>query len=76
MAIEKRQFLFGMDQDSDDRYIQPGFTRKNVNVRVGSSVSDGNGTGENISGNTLIPNLDLPAGDNKVIGSYWYKKKI
>jgi len=75
MAIEKRQFLFGMDQDSDDRYIQPGFTRKNVNVRVGSSVSDGNGTGENISGNTLIPNLDLPAGDNKVIGSYWYKKK-
>lgn len=75
MAIEKRQFLFGMDQDSDDRFIQPGFTRKNVNVRVGSSVSDGNGTGENISGNTLIPNLDLPLGDNKVIGSYWYKKK-
>ena len=75
MAIEKRQFLFGMDQDSDDRFIQPGFTRKNLNVRVGSSVSDGNGTGENISGNTLIPNLDLPAGDNKVIGSYWYKKK-
>lgn len=75
MAIEKRQFLFGMDQDSDDRFIQPGFTRKNLNVRVGSSVSDGNGTGENISGNTLIPNLDLPLGDNKVIGSYWYKKK-
>ncbi|MDB4301933.1 hypothetical protein N9924_00050 [bacterium] len=75
MAIEKRQFLFGMDQDSDERYIKQGFTRKNVNVRVGSSVSDGNGTGENIEGNTLIPNLDLPLGDNKVVGSYWYKKK-
>jgi len=75
MAIEKRQFLFGMDQDSDDRFIQPGFTRKNLNVRVGSSVSDGNGTGENISGNVLIPNLGLPEGDNRVVGSFWYKKK-
>lgn len=75
MAIEKRQFLFGMDQDSDDRFIQPGFTRKNLNVRVGSSVSDGNGTGENISGNVLIPNLGLPEGNNRVVGSYWYKKK-
>ena len=75
MAIEKRQFLFGMDQDSDDRFIQPGFTRKNLNVRVGSSVSDGNGTGENISGNVLIPNLGLPEGNNRVVGSSWYKKK-
>lgn len=73
--IEKRQFLLGMDFDSEERLLQPGFSRKNLNVRVGSSISDGVGAAENVEGNTLIPNIELPEGDNKVIGAYWYKKK-
>lgn len=75
MGYEKRQFLYGMDFDTEERLVEQGFTRKNVNVRIGSSTDDGVLSAENVQGNKLIPNLELPAGDNKVIGSYWYKLK-
>lgn len=75
MAIEKRQFLYGMDFDSEERFIQPGFTRKNLNVQIGTPDNGASGTATNTKGNTLIPNVELPAGDNKVIGAYWYALK-
>ena len=75
MGYEKRQFLYGMDFDTEERLIEQGFTRKNVNVRIGSSTDDGVNSAENIQGNTLIPNIELPEGDNKVIGSFWYQLK-
>ena len=75
MGYEKRQFLYGMDFDTEERLIEQGFTRKNVNVRIGSSTDDGVNSAENIQGNTLIPNIELPKGDNKVIGSFWYQLK-
>ncbi len=73
MGYEKRQFLYGMDFDTEERLVEPGFSRKNVNVRIGASTDAGVLSAENIQGNTFIPNVDLPSGDNKVIGSYWDK---
>lgn len=73
MGYEKRQFLYGMDLDTEERLIQPGFSRKNVNVRIGSSTDSGVYSAENIQGNTFIPNTELPSGTNKVIGSCWDK---
>jgi len=66
MGYEKRQFLYGMDFDTEERLVEQGFTRKNVNVRIGSSTDSGVLSAENVQGNTLIPNVDLPSGDNKV----------
>lgn len=73
MGYEKRQFLYGMDLDTEERLIEPGFSRKNVNVRIGSSTDNGVYSAENIQGNTFIPNTELPTGTNKVIGSCWDK---
>jgi hypothetical protein len=75
MGYEKRQFLYGMDFDTEERLVKPGFSRKNVNVRIGSSSDNGVYSAENVQGNTFIPNVELPEGENKVIGSYLYKKK-
>jgi len=75
MGYEKRQFLYGMDFDTEERLIEQGFTRKNVNVRIGASTDDGVLSAENIQGSTLIRNIELPDGENKVIGSFWYQLK-
>jgi len=75
MGYEKRQFLYGMDFDTEERLIEQGFTRKNVNIRVGSSSTSGVFAAENIEGNVFIPNVELPTGDNEVIGSYQFKQK-
>lgn len=75
MGYEKRQFLYGMDFDTEERLVEPGFSRKNVNVRIGSSTDNGVYSAENVQGNTFIPNVELPTGENKVIGSYLYRKK-
>ena len=75
MGYEKRQFLYGMDFDTEERLVEPGFSRKNVNVRIGSSTDNGLYSAENVQGNTFIPNVELPTGENKVIGSYLYRKK-
>ena len=75
MGYEKRQFLYGMDFDTEERLVKPGFSRKNINVRIGSSSDNGVYSAENVQGNTFIPNVELPEGKNKVIGSYLYKKK-
>ncbi len=73
MGYEKRQFLYGMDFDTEERLVEPGFSRKNVNVRIGASTDAGVLSAENVQGNTFIPNLELPTGENKVIGAYWDK---
>ena len=58
--IEKRRLFLGMDLSSEQRYIQDGFSRKNLNVRVGSTDNQDAGSVENVKGNTLIVN-NLPA---------------
>lgn len=73
MGYEKRQFLYGMDFDTEERLVEQGFTRKNVNVRIGSSTDNGVLSAENVQGNKLIPNVELPDGENKVIGNVWDK---
>ena len=75
MATEERHFFKGMDFDSEERFIQDGYTRKNINVRMGTPESNSTGVAFNVLGNTLIPNVDLPAGENTVIGSHWYESR-
>lgn len=75
MATEERHFFKGMDFDSEERFIQDGYVRKNINVRMGTPESNSTGVAFNVLGNTLIPNVDLPAGENTVIGSYWYESR-
>ena len=75
MATEERHFFKGMDFDSEERFIQDGYTRKNINVRMGTPESNSTGVAFNVLGNTLIPNVDLPSGENIVIGSHWYESR-
>ena len=72
--LEKRRVMLGMDQDTDERDIQNGFARKNINVRVGSSDTSNKNSVEAAKGNTVILS-SLPSGNNKAIGAYEYKQK-
>ena len=68
MALEKKNFVGGLNSDAEDRLIPNGDYRYSLNVR--SSKSDGANEGaiENTKGNELIK-VDLPAGYSKVIGA-------
>ena len=72
--LEKRRVMLGMDKDTDERDIQNGFARHNLNVRVGSSDTSNKNSVEAAKGNTVILS-SLPSGNNKVIGAYEYKQK-
>lgn len=71
------QFEFGqkiipvaVDRDSDPKNIEvdKGFVRYMINCRRGN-IGSGSDVVENIPGNILIPNVALPAGVNRNIGS-------
>jgi hypothetical protein len=58
----------GLDQDSDQRLMNPGDSRYRLNC-INDSTDDGLlGDIQNIKGNAIYP-YDAPAGTNKVIGS-------
>ena len=69
MAIDKRQLVGGLDRDTDERLVKEGNYRYALNVRNMTSDGDDVGTIQNILGNTLITNSDLPtSGVNRAIG--------
>ena len=69
MAIDKRQLVGGLDRDTDERLVKEGNYRYALNVRNMTSDGDDIGTIQNILGNTLITNSDLPtSGVNRAIG--------
>jgi len=68
MEYQKNRFA-GLNKDDDPRDLKDGAYRYALNCRVGSSNDDNRGMVENVKGNTLV-SVALPAGTNKVIGSY------
>lgn len=63
-----------MNQDDSEIDMQNGFSRYNLNCRIGSSGSDSVGAIENVVGNNLVF-IQLPDGNNTTIGAYNYKLK-
>ena len=71
MALEKKVLAGGgMDKDTDSRFLAKNDYREAHNVRISTSDEGNEGTVENIRSNLKIPNLDVDAQGNKVIGSY------
>jgi len=69
MALEKKNFLGGLNYDTEDRYVPNGDYRYALNCRLSKSDGANQGAVENTKGNTIV-NIELPTGVNKVIGSY------
>jgi hypothetical protein len=67
--LDKRIFVGGMDFDSDDRLVEQGDYRYALNVMSSKNDKGDNGTLVNAKGDVEIP-FDLPAGNNRCIGSY------
>lgn len=74
MLSEKIIFTGFMDQDSSDRYLQPGDYRSSLNVRIVGTEGEYENEAENIRGNVYVE-YDLPLGENKVIGYYENKQE-
>jgi hypothetical protein len=68
MALEKKKFTGGLNSDHEDRLVANGDYRYALNVRASKSDGANEGAIENTKGNTLV-SVDLPTGDNKVIGA-------
>src|SRR3990167_8615932 len=69
MPLEKRIFTKGINDDDEERIIPPSSYRFALNIRSMSSDGQNIGAIENVKGNTLVT-YTLPAGTNKVIGSF------
>ena len=69
MAIEKKNFLGGLNLDSEDRYVPDGDYRYALNCRLSKSDGANEGSVENTKGNS-IASFELPSGVNKTIGSF------
>ena len=68
MAIEKKNFLGGLNSDIEDRLMPTGDYRYALNVRASKSDGANEGSIENTKGNTLI-SFPMPNGDSKVLGA-------
>lgn len=73
MTLEKKIFTGGLDTDTENRLLAPNDYRYALNIRSGSAEDADIGAITNVKGNTLI-SFDLPAGTNKVVGTYEDKK--
>lgn len=69
MAIEKRNFLGGLNSDTEDRLMPNGDYRYALNIRGSKSDGANEGSIENVKGNKILEVI-LPNGTNRVIGSY------
>jgi len=69
---EFQEILFtgGLNQDDEDRFLQPNDRRFSLNVRGGSSDQDNVGSIENTKGNVLV-SFTLPSGTNECVGTHW-----
>jgi len=78
MPFERRRFIGGLDQDSEQRDVANGSYVFALNVRGSASSEDSDlGAIENSKGNLLI-DFNLPVGTNRVIGSAQHdlKRKV
>lgn len=73
--IEEKRFDGGLNQDDEPRRLPEGDYPFMRDMRNGSSEGSNLGTPESVKGNKLIP-FTLPAGLNKVIGSFEDKEEI
>lgn len=73
MSVQQKQNFTHMDTDTELRFTQPGAYRYALNCRVGSTSGGNVGAVENVKGNTLIE-VELPAGNNTVVGSFEDRK--
>lgn len=69
MGLIEREGFGGLNSDDEDRALPKGDYRYALNIRNGSSDTDNVGAIENVKGNE-ITFRSLPAGTNKVVGSY------
>lgn len=63
-------FTGTMDQDTEARYLKEGNYRYLLNARNAIGTQGSFGAIEDVMGNSLVTNPNLPLGTNKVIGSY------
>lgn len=68
--LEQKYFNGGLNSDDEDRVLPNGDYRYALNVRNGNTDQGSMGAIENSKGNTLISNVGLPVGTNRVIGSF------
>ncbi len=68
MAIEKKNFLGGLNSDVEDRLIPAGDYRFALNIRASKSDGANEGSIENTKGNKLI-SFPMPNGTSKVLGA-------
>lgn len=68
--LQTKTFTAGMDSDTSDELMSPGFDRYRLNTRILSNQDGNIGNAVTTNGNTLTP-FSLPGQptDNKVIGS-------
>lgn len=67
---DTKVFTGTMDQDTEARYLGPANYRYLLNGRTAINSQGTFGAVEDVMGNVLVPNPNLPPGQNKVIGSY------
>ncbi len=70
MKEYQKHLFFGINTDDEERNLSTGDYTDGLNLDDGNILA---GTGEiltNTKGNTVVPNPNLPAGTNTVIGSY------
>lgn len=68
MAILKN-FPLRLNQDDDVRRLTPADMTDALNLQTSKSSGNNEGVAENVRGNELIANAELPTGTNKVIGT-------
>jgi len=68
--LQTKTFTAGMDSDTSDELMSPGFDRYRLNTRILSNQDGNIGNAVTTNGNSpLSPPFILPPVDNKVIGS-------
>ena len=73
MALEQHRFAGILNLDDRPEFVLPNQHISALNLRF---YGGPNGlVAENIPGNTLITNNDLPAGNNQCIGSFYDQLK-
>jgi len=69
MALEKRTFEKGMNQDLAESLLEAGMYRYALNIRNGNSERGSVGIITDAEGNRVIGAQSLPSGENTVIGA-------
>lgn len=75
IMITNKIIFNGLNQDDDDRILQPGDYRDALNMRIGITEGENSGSAENVRGNTESPRTySYGAGSYNTIGTYERKE--